>query len=223
LLSPELYRDIQQYVAPENVFYCPNGIPDVRLLNLIVKDDKQPCRLLFLSNMMKSKGVYQLLEACKILKNQQVHFECHFVGSWSDISELEFNQALTELDLKTYVISHGKKYGESKQHFYAYSDIFIHPTLNDCFPLVILEAMASSLPIISTNEGAIPSLVIPSQNGYLVKKNCSQALADAIQLLIVQPEKRKEMGVESRKLYENFYNLDKFEAHFVSTLNTILS
>ncbi|MEJ7676498.1 MAG: glycosyltransferase [Segetibacter sp.] len=87
-----------------------------------------PVRLLFLSNMMAEKGVFVLLEACKLLKEKLLHFECDFVGEWFDISEEEFNRKVLRYNLTHHVFAYGGKYGKDKSPFFNQADIFVFPT-----------------------------------------------------------------------------------------------
>ena len=67
--------------------------------------------ILFLSNMMEEKGVWTLVEACRILKEHSFKFECHFVGKWSDITEEKFNNTIKKQKLTYSVFAYGAKYG----------------------------------------------------------------------------------------------------------------
>jgi hypothetical protein len=74
LLSSLLYPDIENYVKKEDVSFCPNGIPSVesfKKLEVLPSKENKVCRLLFLSDMMIEKGVFVLLEACKVLMDRK--------------------------------------------------------------------------------------------------------------------------------------------------------
>ena len=73
----------------------------------------------------------------------------------------KLNQKINDLNLQEYVTYLGKKYGDYKYEIFQSSDIFVFPTFyhNECFPLVLLEAMMFGLPVISTSEGGIPDIV----------------------------------------------------------------
>jgi len=222
LLSSYLYPDIKRYVSESDVYYCPNGIPlnPYKDSHILEPDEKDVCRLLFFSNMMMQKGVYVLLDTCKLLKYQGVNFECHFVGAWSDISEGEFKNEVEKNDLQKYVFAYGGKYGAEKGKFFFNSDIFIFPTYyhNEVFPLVNLEAMQFSLPVISTTEGAISEIVSDGVTGFLVPQRNITALAMKIEELINNVELRKKMGEAGNERYFNNFTLEKFEKAFVNIL-----
>jgi glycosyltransferase involved in cell wall biosynthesis len=174
--------------------------------------------------MMEEKGVYDLLEACSILKQRNHHFTCHFVGQWSDISEDMFNMKVKELNLESYVHAFGGQYGKDKEKFFTKADIFIFPTYyhNEAFSLVNLEAMQYGLPVISTREGGIPDVVEDGVTGYLVNKMDPQDLADKIEILIQQPSLRQKMGMAGMRKYQNNYTLQIWEENLNNILNQII-
>jgi glycosyltransferase involved in cell wall biosynthesis len=225
MMSPLLYPDISKYMPEENVHYCANGIPvipgiDINELNKF-KRNRDVTELLFLSNMMTEKGVFVLLQACSILKSQSAKVRTTFIGDWGDISEDDFRRFVSSNNLGHEVSYEGKKYGNEKNEYLKKTDIFIFPTLNDIFGLVNLEAMQFGLPIISTNEGAIPEIVRDNYNGFLVPRNDPEGLAAKITELVNDPELRQEMGRRGRRRFEESYTLGNFENNFVRALNEI--
>jgi glycosyltransferase involved in cell wall biosynthesis len=209
LLSKFLYPDIEKYVPEEHVYYCPNGIADREIHG--EKRKNTVAEILFLSNLIESKGVYVLLEACKLLRDKELDFHCTFVGGIGDISEEIFLSKLKELNLVECVNYAGKKFGKEKEIVFANSDIFILPTLNDCFPLVLLEAMQYSMPVVSTFEGGIRDIVDDSVTGYLVQQKNIGELAEKLEILIKNRELRQQMGKAGRIKYETEFTSEIFE------------
>jgi glycosyltransferase involved in cell wall biosynthesis len=93
---------------------------------------------------------------------------------------------------------------EEKIDYLAASDIFVLPSYAECFPLVNLEAMASGLPIIASNVGGIPDVIVDRVNGLLVPPGDPEKLADAIIQLIKDPQFRLDLGNEGKKIAENY-------------------
>lgn len=220
LLSQFLYSDVAKYVKKDDVYICANGIAKSENFYLEKKPIHAdlPCRLLFLSNMMVKKGVFVLIDACKILKDKGINFKCDFLGAWHDITEEEFDARIQQDNLTQYVTAHGKKYGEEKVNYFTEADIFIFPTYNETFGLVLLEAMEYALPIVSTWEGGIPDVVSDGETGFLVRQQDSVALAEKIELLISQPELRIQMGALGRKRYNDMFLIEKFENRLLNIL-----
>jgi glycosyltransferase involved in cell wall biosynthesis len=218
LLSSHLYSDIKRYVDEKDVYFCPNGIPLNTVTGIERPVKNGVCKLLFFSNMMMQKGVYVLLDACKLLKDKGVIFECHFVGAWSDISEGEFKNEVEKSGLQKSVFAHGGTYGADKTKFFYDSDIFIFPTYNETFGLVNLEAMQFSLPVISTVEGGVSEVVDDGITGFLVPRRNITALAKKIEILINDAELRHKMGEAGKEKYYSSFTLEKFEERLVNTL-----
>ena len=88
----------------------------------------------------------------------------------------------------------------------AASDIFLLSSIKGGLPMVLLEAMASGLPVISTNVGAIPTVVTDGQEGSLVPPSDPAALSDAIIGLWHSPAQRKTMGDNAREKFRRQYS-----------------
>lgn len=224
LLSKYLYPEIQKYVPENRVHYCPNGIPDAfaKTPNAKIPNSNEVVEILFLSNLMKAKGVFVLLEACKILREKHLPFHCTFIGGESDISSEIFQKKVTELGLSGKVHYAGKKYGLEKERAFSEADIFAFPTLNETFGLVNLEAMQFSLPVVSTLEGGIPDVIEDGKTGFLVEKGNAEAFAEKLEILIVDPVLLLKMGQEGRKRYKENFTLEAFENCFTTILNEII-
>ena len=180
--------------------------------------------LLFLSNLIISKGVLVLLEACQLLKQRDVAFHCNVVGGAGDLSEHDFELKIKELELESQVSFLGKKYGADKNEVFMATSIFVLPTFyeNECFPLVLLEAMQFSLPSVSTREGGIPSIIEEGETGFMIEKNNATALANVLEKLISSKDLRLRLGNNARFKFENNFKLNEFENNFNSILKNVL-
>lgn len=225
LLSKHLYPDIQKYVAKDSIHYCPNGIPDAAGSNFgsYLKEEKTIVNILFLSNLIESKGVYVLLEACEILHHKQVPFHCTFVGGIGDVTEVQFNAKVQKLNIESCVTYLGKRYGIEKESEFEKADIFVFPTYFETFGLVNLEAMQYNLPVVSTFEGGIPDVVEDGITGFLVPQKNVQILAEKLEILINNPQIRSQMGVAGRAKYEKEFTLATFEKTLTNILNAVLN
>lgn len=106
---------------------------------------------------------------------------------------------------------------------YAASDVFVFPTLGDPYGLVVDEAMAAGLPVISTTAaGEIRERVIDNVNGYLVPPHDPVALADAMCCLVAEPELRMRMGGRSADLIAP-HTPDSWAQAFENAVDAILS
>ena len=118
------------------------------------------------------------------------------------------------------IIALGPKYGDDKAKCFNQSDVFVFPTFyhNECFPLVLLEAMQYGLACISTNEAGIPNIIDDGKTGLIVPKKDCIALADSIEKLINDRKLCLQMGQAGRKKYEEKFTLDVFERNICRIL-----
>ena len=223
-LSPLLYEDIQDVVPRNQCKFLPNGIKDLGL-DLPVRADvtnKVPV-ILFLSNLHTSKGPLILLEACRILMNKGLEFKTYFVGNPSAaLSSESFCDAIDRLRLRSHVEYLGPKYGTDKYEILLKSDILVFPTFKETFGLVLLEAMAVGLPVVSTHEGAISEIIDEGLTGFLINKQNPGELAEKIEYLISNPEQIKKMGQAGRSKFEQCYTIQKFNNNLVEIFNEVM-
>ena len=218
LLSRALYPDVARYVPEDRVRICPNGL-DAGLF--LPRERSDIPVLLFLSNLLPSKGIVDLLDACRILKGRGSRFICRVVGAPSaDISPDCLGKLIEERNLTSVVRYEGPLYGTEKRAALANADILVHPTREDCFPLVILEAMAAGLAVVSTREGAVPDEVEDGVTGLLCDKADPAALADSIGFLLERPDECLAMGTAGRLRYEALFSREAFERCFIQILES---
>ena len=176
-------------------------------------------RNLFLSNIIRSKGVSVLIEACRLLKERGVAFSCSLVGARSaDYPAGTLEMEIREKGLDGLVSYEGPAYEEEKWEAFAKAGIFVHPTLNDAFPLVILEAMGAGLPVVTTAEGGIPDMVRDGVDGLICPKGDPAALADALERLLADAGLRTRMGESGQIRYRELFTLERFEKRLVDIL-----
>ena len=225
LLSWYLYPDIEKVVKKEDVFICPNGIKveSSRIQELKTsKENNTVPRLLFLSNLMESKGVLVLLDALKILKDKGYSFICDFVGGeTAEIDARRFNEEVEKRGLNEIAIYQGRKYGEEKEEAFEQSDVFVLPTFNETFGLVNLEAMAHKKPVVSTNEGGIPDVIKDGENGLISERKNPNSLAQCIGKLLDDEELREKMGKEGYQKLRDQFTEEKFEKNLFQIVNAV--
>ena len=115
----------------------------------------------------------------------------------------ELEERVRSLGLERHVIFTGWR--EDAAQLLWGIDLLVMPSLTEGFPLVLLEAMADSLPVIANRTGGIPELIRHGQTGRLVEPGNEQQLAEEIVSLLEQPEERVQLGEQGRRrLEENF-------------------
>ena len=136
-----------------------------------------------------------------------------------------FESEVAKRGLEGMAVYHGRKYGQDKEAFFHSADMFVFPTFyhNECFPLVLLEAMEHGLPCISTTEGGIPGIIDEGRTGYLVPKHNAATLAKKIQALLTDANLRSKIGMAGREKFEKEFTLEVFEKKMKEILSGMLS
>ena len=153
--------------------------------------------LLYVGRISKEKNLPLLVEVFKTLVSGHADLHLVVVGDGPWRSEME--QALKGMPC-TFT---GYLKGNDLPTVYASSDLFVFPSNTDTFGNVVLEAQASGIPVIVSTQGGPHENVEPGQTGLVVTENSVQAWVEAIEMLLENPEKRRRMGSNARKLMEN--------------------
>jgi glycosyltransferase involved in cell wall biosynthesis len=224
-LSEILMKDIQE-IYLEKPFILPNGI-GVPEGDWKINDKKIEVipKIIYLSNFIKSKGVLDLIEALEILKRNDINFSAQLIGAPSDeIDIIKITKLIKNKKLDQFIDFVGPKYHEEKYSVLSEANIFVFPTyyVHECFPLVILEAMAFGLPVISTSEGAISEIVEDGITGYIIGKKAPKEIASKIIELVNQPEVYANMSRNSRAKYNKSYTLQQFEDNLIKIFSKVI-
>lgn len=213
----------------------PNAIPPFVQVSPGPKrfsaSEGRPFHLLFLSNLIESKGFFTLLEAVKILKDDcpfAVHadFCGHFFTNQSDDIEVTSAEQAAELfrtrvetwGIGTLVTYHGAVSGREKEARFAEADAFVLPTRydNEGQPISIIEAMAHGIPVLSTDYRAIPDLLTDGETGYFVDANDARSIANRVVALGSDPalyESMSRLSIErARTRFSAAVHLDRLDA-----------
>jgi glycosyltransferase involved in cell wall biosynthesis len=211
-LSERLVYDIKD-VFDGTVYIVNNGVkPEIYPEQ---KSKNEIPVILFLSNFIETKGILVLLEAAHLLKSQNLDFRLNLVGApRGDIMD-KINHLIEKYDLQDQILSLGPKYDNEKKEAFQNADIFVLPTYNEAWGLVNLEAMQASLPVISTDEGAIPDIIDDGITGFIVKKQDAFDLAEKIALLLKDENLRIEMGKKGKEKFLNNYTYEIIEKRIV--------
>ena len=169
--------------------------------------NKDAKNILFLGVICERKGIYDLLQAIKLLDSQiDKNIKLYLCGD-GEIDKVQ--QMINELGI-SYRIAHiGWIVGEQKKTIMEHAMVNILPSYNEGLPMTILETMAYGIPNISTNIASIPEVLHNNKNGFLVKPGDIDALAEVIKEIIENRSLREEFSQESYQLISESFSLDK--------------
>ena len=163
------------------------------------------------------------MQAVKLVKDHIPTIKVNIVGDTVNNQILgEVKRLIVKYKLEQNVIIHGKKLGKEKSIFLENTKIFVHPTLNDAFPLVILEALQNGLPVITTNEGAIPE-IIDDETGIIIQKNDPEQLAMKIISLLSDKEHLKTLSKNCVDQFNERYTASIFNKNIHKIFMTIIN
>jgi glycosyltransferase involved in cell wall biosynthesis len=188
---------------PGQVFVRPYLVPDTTALlkhvdSVTLESDQfQRPIFLYVGQLISRKGVKYLLEACKLLKQQSDRpFTLLLVGDGDQRPELE--TFVQEHELLGQVKFVGQVEYAKLGAYLRYSDVFVFPTLEDIWGMVVLEAMAFGKPILCSKWGASAEMVIEGKNGYIFDPFQPEELVELMKRLSDNPALIDEMGSHSK-------------------------
>jgi len=212
ILSSIFYYEVKGFFRKKKIFIIPNAIKDEltekQFENIIKKRNKnKKTILLFLSNILKSKGPLDVLKICKELKDDKIKFVCNFVGAFQEEKfKKRFYEELKKLELEKECVYLGPKYGKEKFKLLEKTNYLIFPTREDAFPIVILEAFMFGIPVFSYDTGAIREIISKNYLGFVAKQKDYIALYHELKKRILL---KKDKPQKIREEFKNRYVLEK--------------
>lgn len=215
-LSSLLIEDIE-LIYKGKVYILPNGIPQVNFKNEY-QGDHEPVQLLYLSNLIKGKGILLLVDAMELLKQKGYRFKFRVVGPEGDVDYKTLERLVHSKSLENEVELVGPKFGAEKYKEFKAADIFLLPSDYDTFGLVLLEAMQFGVPCIATRVGGIPD-VLGNGSGIIIPAITAEEIAKAIEHLLLHPEERKRISKAGFDRYVSNFTTPVFEQRLVNILS----
>jgi asparagine synthase (glutamine-hydrolysing) len=204
LLTPSIAGTFDGLLPQERIRTLANVVPAAPALAERNRNDAPSrLRLLYLGNMWAGKTCLDLLAALTRLGPVSAGWETHIAGAIAPelagrVEAQVIALRATGATVQTLgFIDHGQKWRE-----FSSADLFVYPTEFDGQPLVLLEAMAAGLPIISSRHGGIPDTIRDGVEGLLVAPGDVEGLATALLSLANDPGRRKALGSRALHRYE---------------------
>lgn len=153
--------------------------------------------ILCVGRLVPAKGQHILLSACALLKTRGVPFRVTLVGGGEDRSSLEHYAA--EAGLRGQVRFTGPLGQDRVREYYNQTDMFVLASFAEGVPVVLMEAMAKGIPVISTRIAGIPELIDHGKNGLLANAGDVEDLACQMEALIKDSTLRSRLGLAGRR------------------------
>ena len=230
-LSHDLAESCRPHLPPHvNVRVIPNTVAASAIasdaeLHTRRSEQRGKLRLLYLSNMIPSKGYLDALEGAAIL-HERDHLEIiSFAGAWpSDADRYAFERRVAELGLANQVAQLGSIYDpDAKRRLFLESDAFLLPTYypTEAQPLTILEAMATGTPIVTTRQGGIGEMLTDAEALFVAPRD-PQAIADAC-LSLSNAEQWDTRSAAVRARFDATFSPQAVRAQWIALLDETVS
>jgi glycosyltransferase involved in cell wall biosynthesis len=173
----------------------------------------EPPVILSVASLVEKKGLQDLLAAADLLRQRGCSFQLEVIGDGPLRRVLEARVA--ELGLEDRVRLRGVESYEEVCRAYQRASVFALPCVvatdgdRDGIPNVLLEAMASGVPVVATQVSGIPELIESERDGLLVEPNRPGMLADALERLLTQPELCERLARAARARIETSFSIDQ--------------
>ncbi|MCK4352487.1 glycosyltransferase family 4 protein [candidate division WOR-3 bacterium] len=185
----------------------PCGIP----MSLIALrgEKRSPLKLLYVGNIQRDKGIHTAIEAISILTKKTPIHSLSIIGGIVDIEYTEELKVKREVE-NLPVMFIGQFPRDKVLGIYKKHDILIFPSIcEESFSLVILEAMASGLAVISTATGGNKEFLKDGKNCLIFRPGDANDLASKIEILIKNPDLRKRLGNNASKFVRKNFDIEK--------------
>ena len=208
VMDPKSFDSLKEH-GYNSVYYLPNPLSN-KILDYIESNLSASYRvkrqLLFVGHVVKTKGVFELVEACTQIENVSLRI----VGKVFDDTKQSLLDIAQRRDGGTWLTFVGEISHKEVLREMSMCDMFVLPTYTEGFPNVILECMACGCPIIASDVGAIREMlnIDVKPCGVLIKPKSTDEVRNAIQSLIDDDKKKKELGDLARIRIQSQYNVE---------------
>jgi len=208
-------------VSRDRIDVVPNAVPDP---GLVQRDRSgRRVRALYLGNLIPSKGYIDVVHAARDLTREGVDIDWVIAGG---VSDPDAHQRALDVarELGDRIRFTGPVDDAAKAKLLADADMLVFPSRyeNEGLPLVLLEAMAAGLPVVSTYHAAIPEVVQEGVTGLLVQPGDVAALTAAIRRLAFEADMRRGMGAAARARFLEEYTVARWSERMAAVFDTAL-
>jgi glycosyltransferase involved in cell wall biosynthesis len=217
VISQIEYEAVRALAPRQRVVLLPNGT-DVEALATRRKAHAAPdgpLRMLYIGRLVRTKGLYESLEAIARLRTQGV--DTHLVIAGSGVEEEGLRREVDGLKLQEAVSFAGPAFGERKRALFEEAQVLLLPTYHrEGLPYALLEGMAAGLVPVVTRVGAIPDVVEPDVHGLFVPPRDPEALARALDALAADRALLARMSGASRERVATSYSVERLAGDFTA-------
>jgi glycosyltransferase involved in cell wall biosynthesis len=216
VLSNSLKHNLTPFLEDKNIFSLPNFAQDY-----LYKEDKKfvkdELRIFYLSNLMKEKGIFCLLNALKNLEKNNIIYKAKIAGNIDQKYSKEILNLFTELKNTEYI---GIVNGDDKKNLLEWGNVFVLPTFYkmEGQPISVLEAMATTNLVVTTNHAGISDVFQDKINGYFVEKNNENSIQKILSYLAANKSELKKIAEYNKTFFLNNFTVDIFKKNLLEII-----
>jgi glycosyltransferase involved in cell wall biosynthesis len=216
VLSNSLKHNLTPFLEDKNIFSLPNFAQDY-----LYKEDKKfvkdELRIFYLSNLMKEKGIFCLLNALKNLEKNNIIYKAKIAGNIDQKYSKEILNLFTELKNAEYI---GIVNGDDKKNLLEWGNVFVLPTFYkmEGQPISVLEAMATTNLVVTTNHAGISDVFQDKINGYFVEKNNKNSIEKILSYLAANKSELKKIAEYNKTFFLNNFTVDIFKKNLLEII-----
>jgi glycosyltransferase involved in cell wall biosynthesis len=147
-------------------------------------------------NYEERKGMRFLISALPTLRKKIKGFKLLVLG-----------ERPTDIKLEEDIVFTGRVMYEEMAKYYSASNVVVIPTLSDNLPMTILESMACGTPVVGTNVGGIPEMIVDGVNGFLIEPENTEMMIDRINKILMDRRRGRSMGAMGRTYVQEKFAL----------------
>jgi len=214
-------KNIPHRVIPIGIFH--EKIDEAQKKLNLTPDKKNPRQILFLGRLAGNKGCDYMVKAMPMILNKFPDAKLIICGDGEEKAHIL--DLVTQFGIGPSITFLGTATFDKLVELYYTSIAYVFPSINrlEAFGIVQLEAMANYTAVVASDIPGPNAVMEPGKSGLLVPKQNPEAIADAVNSLLADPEKAKAMGRRGRELVETKYNWKNIVKQVISIYEEVLT
>lgn len=238
LLAGKFSKQFTSFIDEKRITFVYNCVPYAFIMpkeRIEWSSGKRVSRVLFMGYLSKAKGALDFVKTIpSVIAEYKCPVEFILCGQPVDIERnivfipdphcgyTKIRNLIKKENILDCVKLYSEVVGKEKERMFSRADIFVFPSYSEGCGLVVLEAMAFGLPVITTPVGALEEMLVDGENCFFVKPGDIDNIAKKILFLLNNPNLREKIGVANRRLIKESYNPDVFLHNLAGIWNDAL-
>lgn len=207
VLSEKLKQNLTSFLPNHKIYILHNYVEDYLMHDIkenVMNKFNDELRIVYLSNLMTEKGIFDLLKALEILQENKIKFNAQLAGNIDSSIKDEILLKVSNLENCSY---EGVVNGERKKRLLLEANVFVFPTYYkmEGQPISLLEAMATGNIILTTNHAGI-SDVFSIKNGFYIEKNAPKDIANKLKMVSNNLAKFESLMIDNHNYIKGSFN-----------------